>query len=248
MSKLELALVMPVYNEQDCIAEVVQSWKAMLSRLGIRYQLIVLNDGSKDRTAERLAAFDGDAAVEVVNKQNSGHGPTILEGYRMAVERAEWVFQCDSDDEMRAEHFPKLWNQRQAYDVLFGIRSGREQNAGRKLISAVSRLTVRTLFGAGVQDVNTPYRLMRAATLKQIVGQIPADTFAPNVIISGAFAQAGLRICNLPVPHEGRRTGAVSIVKWRLWKAAFRSFGQTLRCRPRIVTADGVEQRGCRAA
>jgi glycosyltransferase involved in cell wall biosynthesis len=248
MAEFDLALVMPVYNEQECIAEVVRSWKTVLSRLGIPYQLIVLNDGSKDHTAEQLAAFAGDPAVVVVNKKNSGHGPTILEGYRMAVERAEWVFQCDSDDEMRAEHFPKLWNSRQQYDALFGIRSGREQNAGRKLISAVSRMTVRTLFGKGVQDVNTPYRLMRAPLLKQVVAQIPADTFAPNVIISGAFAKAGLRLCNLPVPHEGRRTGSVSIVKWKLWKAAFRSFRQTLRCRPTIVISDSPDQLGRRAA
>lgn len=242
--KLDLALVMPVYNEQDCIVDVVRSWKEVLSGLGMRYQVIVLNDGSKDRTAEKLAAFDGAPAIVVVNKKNSGHGPTILQGYRMAVEKAEWVFQCDSDNEMPAEHFPPLWARRETHDALFGIRDGRAQNVGRKLISVCSRLTVKMLFGRGVQDVNTPYRLMRASVLKQIVGQIPTDTFAPNVIISGAIAQAGLRICNLPVPHEGRRTGSVSIVKWKLWKAAIRSFWQTLHCRPKVtLDRDAVQIR-----
>jgi dolichol-phosphate mannosyltransferase len=242
----ELALVMPVYNEEGCIVEVLRSWKDTLSRLGIRYELIVLNDGSKDRTAEALASFAGDPTIVVVNKRNSGHGPTILEGYRMAVKRAPWVFQCDSDDEMRAEHFPSLWGLREGYDALFGIRAGREQNSGRKLISACSRLTVKFMFGAGVQDVNTPYRLMRASLLEQVLEQIPPDTFAPNVIISGAFAQAGLRLYNVPVPHEGRRTGSVSIVKWKLWKAAVRSFWQTLHCRPRLVagrTSDHAKRR-----
>jgi len=243
----DLALVMPVYNEEACIVEVLQSWKATLSQLGIRYEMIVLNDGSKDRTAEALASFAGDPTIVVVNKRNSGHGPTILEGYRMAVKRAPWVFQCDSDNEMRAEHFPALWAQREQYDALFGIRAGRAQNAGRKLISACSRLTVKLFFGQGVQDVNTPYRLMRAPLLDRALGQIPADTFAPNVIISGALAQAGLRLCNVPVPHEGRRTGSVSIVKWRLWKAAFRSFWQTLRCRPKIVV-DRIPDRSKRHA
>ena len=104
------------------------------------------------------------------------------------------------------------------------------------------------LFGKGVQDVNTPYRLMRAAILKQIVEQIPAGTFAPNVIISGAVAQAGLRICNLPVPHQGRRTGSVSIVKWKLWQAAFRSFRQTLQCRPKVSLGQSAERSAARAA
>jgi dolichol-phosphate mannosyltransferase len=232
--EFDLALVMPVYNEQDCIVEVVQSWKTVLSRLDARYQLMVLNDGSRDRTAEKLASFSGDQRVLVIDKPNSGHGPTILQGYRLAVERADWVFQCDSDNEMPAESFPVLWEKRADYDALFGMRAGRMQPLPRRLISAGSRLTVSLLFGRGVPDVNTPYRLMRSSLLKPIIRQIPEDTFAPNVIISGAVVRAGARIFNCPVPHEGRRTGSVSIVKWKLWKAAIKSFRQTLACRPAV--------------
>lgn len=235
--EVDLALVMPVYNEQDCIVDVIRSWKAVLAGLGARWQIIVLNDGSKDQTAERLASFAGDPQIFVVNKPNSGHGPTILQGYRMAVERAEWAFQCDSDNEMPADAFPLLWQRRHDYDALFGMRSGRVQALPRRLISACSRLTVRCLFGCGVPDVNTPYRLMRASLLKPIIQQIPDDTFAPNVIISGAIVRAGARVFNHPVPHEGRRTGSVSIVKWKLWKAAIRSFFQTLGCRPTVALA-----------
>ncbi len=230
----ELALVMPVYNEEACIVGVVQSWRDMFASLGVDVRLIVLNDGSRDGTAEALSRLRDDERIEIVNKPNSGHGPTILTGYRRAAEMADWIFQCDSDDEMKPDHFPELWKRRAEYDALFGMRSGREQNAGRRLISAASRFTVRLLFGAGVSDVNTPYRLIRAPLLKAIIAQIPDDTFAPNVIISGSLARAGARVYNHPVPHEQRRTGSVSIVKWKLWKSAFRSFWQTLRCRPRI--------------
>jgi dolichol-phosphate mannosyltransferase len=231
---LDLALVMPVYNEEACIAQVVQSWRDALAALGIRFRLIVLNDGSHDGTREALAPFEGDPAVTVIHKSNSGHGPTILMGYRQAVEMAPWVFQCDSDEEMSPEHFPPLWKSRKAYDVLFGTRQGRRQNAARRIISAGSRLTVRLLFGKGVVDVNTPYRLMRSDLLKVILTQIPEDTFAPNIIISGTLARAGARIWNYPVPHEGRRTGTASIVKWKLWKSAWKALWQTLRCRPAL--------------
>ena len=88
----ELALVMPVYNEEACVAGVVRAWLEVLGGLGIDFRMIVLNDGSRDRTAEVLAQYAGDARIEAVNKPNSGHGPTILEGYRRAVELADWVF------------------------------------------------------------------------------------------------------------------------------------------------------------
>ncbi len=237
-TSLDLAVVMPVYNEADCIGEVVQSWIDNLERLGISFGLIVLNDGSKDATKQRLEAFASESRVEVINKEHAGHGPTILQGYGLAVDMAPWVFQCDSDNEMNAEHFGLLWDRRERYDALFGVRSGRKQQADRKLISFVSRTVIRILFGRGVVDVNTPYRLMRAYYLKQIIAQIPAGTFAPNLIISGAFARAGLRIANEPVPHEGRRTGQVSIMKWKLWKAACRALWQTMWCRPTIALSD----------
>ncbi len=234
---LDLALVMPVYNEEACIVRVVESWRAVLSHLGMDFRMIVLNDGSSDGTQDALAAFAGDERIEVINKENSGHGPTILMGYYRAVELADWVFQCDSDDEMKAEHFPDLWEKRETYDALFGVREGRRQNLARKFISVCSRLTVGLLFGKGVTDVNTPYRLIRANLLKQILAYIPYDTFAPNVVISGTLAKAGVRIYEQPVPHELRKTGSVSILRWKLWRGAVKSFWQTLYCRPAIRAA-----------
>lgn len=235
---LDLVIVMPVYNEEECIVDVVSSWHQMLSQLGMSFQIIVLNDGSKDHTIEALQTFRDNAQIEIVDKPNAGHGPTILQGYRRAVEVAEWVFQCDSDDEMKAEFFPELWSRREGYDILLGYRVGRQQNIGRKLISVCSRLTVNLLFGLGVIDVNTPYRLMRVSLLKMILPQIPVDTFAPNVIIAGSFARAKARIYNHPIPHGNRKTGSVSIIKWKLVRAAFRSFRQTLRCRPTLTLTD----------
>lgn len=226
-----LVLVMPVYNEEACIVSVVEAWHAELIRLSIDFSMIVLNDGSRDETASRLARFAGHERIRVINKKNSGHGPTILQGYRLAVEQADWVFQVDSDDEMGTASFEKLWVERKRYAALFGVRAGREQGTGRKLISAVSRHAVKLLFGRGVVDVNTPYRLMRSSILKEVVAMIPDGSFAPNILISGALAARRQPMLNIPVPHEGRKTGQASIVKWRLWKAAMSSLLQTIRFR-----------------
>ena len=233
--RYQLALVMPVYNEEACIAQVVTDWRAELDGLGIDYLMILLNDGSKDQSAEVLARFAEEPRIRVIGKANSGHGPTILMGYGLAIDLADWVFQTDSDNEMSPAHFAQLWQRRDAFDVLFGIRQQRLQGPDRRLISMASRWTVRLLFGKGLADVNTPYRLMRAPLLAEIVAQIPSDTFAPNVIISGTLAAAGRRICNVAVPHENRKTGRASLANLRLWKAACKSFIQTLRCRPKLA-------------
>jgi len=231
---LDLALVMPVYNEESCIEEVVHSWFETLSSLDISFRMIVLNDGSSDNTGKVLEKYKNNNWVHVINKPNGGHGPTILMGYKKAVGIAKWVFQCDSDNEMESRYFPELWNCRNDYDALFGTREGRQQNLARKIITLVSRLTVRIFFGKGVQDVNTPYRLIKTEYLEKIIVQIPEHTFAPNVIISGTLSKAGARILNKTVPHNQRKTGSVSIVKWSLWKAALKSFFQTLSCRPKL--------------
>ena len=223
----ELSIVMPVYNEAAVIAEVVTAWLHELERLGIDCEFLAYDDGSRDETLrilERLA--ERQPGLVVTSQANSGHGPTILRGYREA--RGEWVFQVDSDDEMGPEHFAGLWEQRQDYDLLVGRRHHRDSPLARRLITFLSRATVWTLFGRAVTDVNAPYRLMRRSCLAALLSTIPAETFAPNVIISGLAARQGLRVREVSVPHRGRRTGTVSIVKWGLWKSAVRAFGQTL--------------------
>jgi dolichol-phosphate mannosyltransferase len=230
----ELTLVMPVYNEAACIESVTTSWYTALNDLKIDFEMIVLNDGSSDGTQECLENISMLPRIRIINKTNSGHGPTILEGYQLAVSSSEWVFQVDSDDEMSPAFFQALWDKRTCYEALFGIRTDRIQGIGRKLISGFSRLTIRLLYGQGIRDVNVPYRLMHAPILARIIEQIPAGTFAPNIIISGALIAAEVPVYNHPIPHSERKTGTVSIVKWRLWKAAFISFWQTLWCRPRI--------------
>lgn len=230
----ELAVVMPVYNEEGCIAAVVRSWRDMLCASGMNFVMLVIDDGSRDGTAGILHGFADDERIRVIHQANAGHGPTILQGYARAVTLADWVFQCDSDNEMGPDSFGRLWEVRHEADAVFGCRQHRRQNLQRSLISLGSRMVVEGLFGRGIEDVNAPYRLMRSSVVQPILECIPPGTFAPNVILSGALSFAGARVRSVPVPCRPRQTGRVSIVRWKLWKVAVRSFGQTLLCSRRI--------------
>lgn len=227
----DLVVVMPVYNEEGCIATVVQSWLATLEGLGTTTQLRVLDDGSTDSTPEALGAFASDPRVAILRKPNSGHGPTILLGYRAASREGAWVFQVDSDGELDPSDFARLWLARQEYDGVFGVRTDRAQSLGRRGVSVASRAIVQLLFGSGVTDVNAPFRLMRGTVLAELVEGIPPATFAPNVIISGEFVRRKLRVLNVPVNHTPRRTGTTSVASLRLIRLAARSAWETIRYR-----------------
>jgi len=222
---------MPVYNEEGAIGGVLAQWVAMLDALpDVQYRIHVYNDGSKDGTARILGDVAAGYAGRVVlhNKTNSGHGPTILLGYRENAPTCDWLFQIDSDGEIGPEKFPDLWDRREGHDFLIGRRQNRHSPLPRKVISFISRMTVRIFYGAGVNDVNCPFRLMRTAVVIPYLPAIPADTFAPNVILSGLACRGRWRIFQAPVLFHERQTGEVSIRKWRLLKAAVKSFGQTI--------------------
>ena len=223
---MELTVVMPVYNEADCIDDVARSWLDVLGKMGVTFKLLLMNDGSRDRTEERLKAWEGHPQVTVVNKVNEGHGPTILKGYRLACHESTWVFQVDSDNEILAEDFPSVWAKRESADCVFGVRQGRKQTMGRQLLSGGSRLLVRIFCGGAVPDVNVPFRLIRSDVLLPLLECLPPDMFAPNVAIAGLVQRRGLRIATVPVTNRERRTGSTSLVSWGVIRIGFRSMVQ----------------------
>lgn len=224
----ELAVVIPVYNEEGSIGEVLKKWSNELGRLGIDYQIHVYNDGSKDKTKEAISGYTlNNKRIIAHDKKNSGHGPTIIQGYRENSDK-EWIFQIDSDDEIQPGFFEELWEKRNDYDFLIGARSTRANVLSRKIISFVSRLIVKLLYGKGVYDVNSPYRLMRVSVFRDYFLSIKPGTFAPNVIVSAIACQKKLRIYEKKVDCSFRQQGEVSIKKFKLLQAAVKSFVQTI--------------------
>ncbi len=221
---------MPVYNEEEIIGNVLEKWANELTRLGIDYQIHAY-DGSKDHSLAEIKKAAGKNNRIIAHAGfNKGHGRAVLHGYRENSD-AQWIFQIDSDDEMGTEAFEKIWNSRDEYDFLIGRRSNRQSPLPRRIISLVSRLTVRIFYGTGVYDVNSPYRLMRGAIFKEWFYKLPDDLFAPNVVISGICGLKKYKIFETDVNHIPRATGEVSIKKLKLLKVALLSFRQTIKFR-----------------
>jgi dolichol-phosphate mannosyltransferase len=231
LAEAELAVIIPVYDEEEIIGKVLDAWSGELNRLDINYAIHVYNDGSKDNSLRILNDYSAsNKRIVVHDKENSGHGPTVLQGYNDHRD-IEWIFQIDSDDEIGPESFQFLWKKRESYDLLLGRRINRDSGTSRAILSLLARSLVWMLFGSRVQDVNSPFRLMRGERFKKLFSMIPEDAFAPNVIITGAASKKGLRILELPVKHRARKTGETSLNKMNLLKVALKSLFQTTKFR-----------------
>ncbi len=115
MSKKDtLYIVVPAYNEQDNIENVVNEWYEVLKLAGKDSRLVIVDDGSRDNTYEILQELaKSRPQLTAITKPNSGHGATILYAYNYAVQAgADFVFQTDSDGQTRTAEFTEFWQQR----------------------------------------------------------------------------------------------------------------------------------------
>jgi len=216
----ELAVVIPVYNEEANIANVVREWTGALGQLGIDFVLLAINDGSRDGTAAALQtlARENPGRVEPVDKANAGHGLACRTGYEMAVTRgAAWTLQIDSDGQCDPGYFAEFWRSRTEADVIFGVRRTRDDGFLRVLISGICSAVASALTGLNLKDANVPYRLIRTEALAQALPRIPADFDMQNVALTLALKRdRALRWRYIPIHFRNRQGGTNSINLWRI--------------------------------
>ncbi len=213
MTKLlkDVAVVIPVFNEEKLIGECINEWLNVLDSVNLNYEILIIDDGSSDATISIVERYGDNPNIQVIIKQNEGHGPTILAGYKRAVGIAEWVFQADSDNEISPNQFSALWSRRQGQDAVIAWRQGRNQTTVRRLVTFFARVTTKVLFRCHLRDVNIPFRLIRSETLTILLEKIPSDTFAPNIALSGALSLMNYQIEECPVVFNERIVGESSL-------------------------------------
>jgi dolichol-phosphate mannosyltransferase len=231
-----VSIVMPAYNEEACIADVVAMWTALLTEQfpADPTRLIVVNDGSRDRTGAILDEIKPNYPnLIVVHQPNGGHGNAVVNAYRQAAAlNSEYVFQTDSDDQFVTSDFVKLWNKRFESPFILGCREVRYDAPARLVITRILRLSLLLIYGTYIKDSNIPFRLIRGSFLKKLLAQLPVPTpFAPNIFLAVMARKAGNDLFNIPITHKERQTGTVSILKWKLLKVCFQSFKELAQFR-----------------
>lgn len=216
----KLYMIIPAYNEAKNIERVVEDWVKIAEKYGTDSRLVVIDDGSKDKTLAKLTELSQRyEKLVVLHKENSGHGATVLYGYRYAIENgADFIFQTDSDGQTLPSEFDAFWQLRNEYDMVIGHRKGREDGLSRKFVTKVLKLTCRVCFHVKVTDANTPFRLMKRESLEKEIDRIPKDYNLANVIVSVIFIKKGYKVKFIPITFRPRQGGVNSINMKKIWK------------------------------
>ncbi len=209
----KLYIVIPAYNEEVNIEKVVNDWYPIVEKYGKDSRLLVIDDGSKDHTYQKLVALARNReALDVKTKKNSGHGATVLYGYNYALTHgADYIFQTDSDGQTNAEEFAVFWKKRDKYEMIIGDRNHRKDGISRIFVTKVLQFVLRVMFGVWVPDANTPFRLMKSETLAKCLTVMPREYNLPNVIISVIGVKKRKKILYIPITFQQRQGGVNSI-------------------------------------
>ncbi len=225
-----LAIVLPVFNEQEAIEGVLNEWLPQIERLVHRFLFIVWDDGSTDRTPQILEQFSGrfDGRITYFRHSNLGHGQACLKGYQAAIARgAEWILQIDSDGQCDPAFFPALWSKRLEFDVVYGVRKTRDDGLRRILAGKILRYSLKILYQVHCPDPNVPYRLMRSHAITALIPQIPASFVLANVALAALIDRTpGIRVGSIPIRFRERAGGEPSVPFRNFAKRAIELFYQ----------------------
>lgn len=210
-----LYVVIPAYNESENIEGCVDDWYPVVLEhdAGGRSRLVVLDDGSKDDTYRKLQELAKTHPLLMpVTKPNSGHGPTLIHGYRYALDSgADWVFQTDSDGQTDPSEFEQMWTARQEYEAQFGNRTVRGDGEDRAFVERTLCRILRHYFGVSVPDANAPFRLMSAKYLADYLPKLPEDYNLPNAMLTTYGVYFHRKVRFVPISFSPRQAGKNSI-------------------------------------
>jgi glycosyltransferase involved in cell wall biosynthesis len=215
-----LSVFLPSHNEEGNVERVVAAFSAALPRVTSDYEMIVVDDGSRDRTgeiADRLARSDSHVRV-VHHPQNRGYGAAVVSG--IAAATRPWVLLCDGDGQFDADEVRALAAYAADFDLIVGRRVRRADPLGRRLNGRAWTVLMRLLFGIRTHDVDCGFKLFRRELID--AGKLQARGAMISAELMARMAGNGARIREVDVRHLPRQSGEQSGANLRVVMKAFR--------------------------
>lgn len=229
----KLYIVLPAYNEEANIVDVVKEWYPVLEGKSEESRMVIADGGSTDNTLQIL--YDLQKCypkLEVFSKPGTDHGTKLIFLYDYAIKmKADYIFQTDSDGQTRAEEFEQFWDLRDKYDAILGNRSDREDGKSRVFVENVLRFILRMFFGVKIPDANAPFRLMKTKLVEKYIYRLPVNYNLPNAMLAAYFARFNENVKYLYVTFRPRQGGKNYINVRRIIKIGWESLGSFYKLR-----------------
>ena len=225
-----VSVIVPAYNEEDTIKEVIER----LLALDLDAEIVVVNDGSTDRTGEIVAEF-ADRIKIITNPNPGGKGNAIRKGLPACTGYA--VIIQDADLEYRPEEIPSLIEPIVSgkTNVVYGSRFHHGLIAGmalpNKIVNLMLRAAVKLLFGKHLTDEATCYKAFRRDLLVDMNLECQRFEFCPEV--TAKALNMGEDIKELPITYEPRSKAAGKKIRWTDAPEAFLTLWKYRNWRPK---------------
>lgn len=208
-----LYIVMPAYNEEANIEAVVKDWYKILEGKDPASRLVVADSGSTDSTHELLVKMQENyPQLEILTDCEKQHGPKLLALYQYAIDqKADYIFQTDSDGQTDPGEFDKFWELRGRYEAVVGKRPVRGDGASRLFVEKVLCFLLQLNFGVRVPDANAPFRLMKRGLVARHIDRFPENYDIPNAVFTAFFVYFKENITFLDITFKPRQGGTNSI-------------------------------------
>jgi len=208
-----LSVVMPVYNERDTVEGMIAR---VLAVSGVRIELIVVDDGSKDGTSDILRALQTTYTFKLVQKPNGGKGSALRLGFKEVT--GELVVIQDADTEYSPEEFPELIELicKGRADVVYGSRFlGRHRVFlfTHYLGNMFLTLLTNVLYNTMLTDMETCYKAMRVEVLRSFA--LDSDGFGIEPEMTAKIFKRGYRVYEVPITYDGRGYDEGKKITWR---------------------------------
>lgn len=201
-----LSVFLPAYNEAENIATTVGKIQEVILTIAQDYEIIVVNDGSRDSTGEivKTMARQNKNLRLINHSKNKGYGGAFATGLYAC--RYPWIVQMDSDGQFDFSQISRLLAKKDQVDLVIGYREKRSDSLYRRFMAKILWLADLLLFGINVIDVDCGFKLVK----KTVVDKLPRLKTESAITVTEFIVRAkraGFSLAQVPVSHFSRNKG-----------------------------------------
>ena len=211
--RMDISVVVPVYNEEENLPILVSQLVEVLGPLRKTYEMIFVDDGSKDRSRRVLREMASKhSQVRILGfKYNCGESAALYAGWREA--RGDIVITLDADLQNDPKDFPAMLEYLQEYDMVTGWRQKRADSWVKRKTSKIANGIRNRLSDESIQDSACTLRVCKRECLQNLKLYKGMHRFVPTLV-----KMEGFRVIEIPVAHHPRRFGVSKYTTWnRMW-------------------------------